>query len=238
MESGYPQPDIDFAPELVIGAALLAPGFSEDLSTWRMTIKSDGTALQELHPSPYSSDLYDRVVIHLRSWVNADRIALIQRIADEIGFGTFNDQFHADSTDLQTTSITVNQLGRPKRVVVYGPQQLAYEGDSRMIGYMRLWELMLEISPYRETEANSQKSCPRIYADFHNVDAQGQLRLNCRGTLDDLHRQGIILSQGLAVTLYSEDVEVEGEVQYSGEESIWVAQIDWNARTSDTSAMR
>jgi hypothetical protein len=70
---------------------------------------------------------------------------------------------------------------------------------------------------------------PRIYADFHNADAQGRLRLNCRGTLDDLHRHGIALAEGLAVTLYSEDVEVEGEVQYSPDEKLWVAQIDWNA---------
>ena len=69
----------------------------------------------------------------------------------------------------------------------------------------------------------------RIYADFQNAEVQGRLRLNCRGTLDDLHRHQITLSKGLVLTLYSEDVEVEGEVQFSTYESIWVAQIDWNA---------
>jgi len=70
---------------------------------------------------------------------------------------------------------------------------------------------------------------PRIYADFQNADEQGRLRLNCRGTLDDLHRQQVTLSPGLILTFYSEDVEVEGEVQYSSDEDVWIAVIDWNA---------
>lgn len=70
---------------------------------------------------------------------------------------------------------------------------------------------------------------PRVYADFQNADSQGRLRLNCRGTLDDLHRQQVSLSQGLLLTLYSENVEVEGKVQYSDDEGLWVAVIDWDA---------
>ena len=70
---------------------------------------------------------------------------------------------------------------------------------------------------------------PRIYADFQNADGQGRLRLNCRGTLDDLHRHQVSLSEGLVLTFYSEDVEVEGEVHYSTDENVWVAAIDWDA---------
>ena len=70
---------------------------------------------------------------------------------------------------------------------------------------------------------------PRIYADFQNADAEGRLRLNCRGTLADLNRQQISLAEGLQVTLYSEDVEAEGEVTYSPDEQLWTAVIDWDA---------
>ncbi|MEH2438258.1 MAG: hypothetical protein V7K25_29360 [Nostoc sp.] len=70
---------------------------------------------------------------------------------------------------------------------------------------------------------------PRIFADFHNADIQGRLRLNCIGTVEDLARQNIKLQDGKLLTLYSEDLEVEGVLQYSTEEKLWVAVIDWNA---------
>lgn len=72
-------------------------------------------------------------------------------------------------------------------------------------------------------------SKPKVYADFHNADVQGRLRLNCVGTVEDLAQQQVVLRDGLLLTLYSEDLAVEGRVQYSTEENLWVAVIDWNA---------
>lgn len=69
---------------------------------------------------------------------------------------------------------------------------------------------------------------PRIFADFHNADEQGRLRLNCVGTIEDLSRQNIKLEDGQLLALYDEELEVDGVVQYSKEESLWVAAIDWN----------
>jgi hypothetical protein len=68
----------------------------------------------------------------------------------------------------------------------------------------------------------------RIFADFHNADSQGRLRLNCVGTSDDLRRQDVKLHKGQSLILYSEELQVEGVVQYSEEEKLWVAAIDWN----------
>jgi len=69
----------------------------------------------------------------------------------------------------------------------------------------------------------------RVFADFHNADVHGRLRLNCIGTIEDLAHQHIVLRDGLALTLYSEELEVEGVVQYSMDENLWVAVIDWQA---------
>lgn len=69
----------------------------------------------------------------------------------------------------------------------------------------------------------------RVFVDFHNADVQGRLRLNCIGTVEDLARQNVELQDGQLLTLYSEDLEVEGVVQYSIEEKLWVAAINWNA---------
>jgi len=70
---------------------------------------------------------------------------------------------------------------------------------------------------------------PKVYADFHNADARGRLRLNCVGTVEDLARHQIVLRDGLLLSLYSEELEVEGQVQYSTDENLWVAVIDWDA---------
>jgi hypothetical protein len=70
---------------------------------------------------------------------------------------------------------------------------------------------------------------PRVFADFHNADAAGRLRLNCAGTMEDLARQGIWLEEGLQIIVYSEELEAEGEVHFSNDESVWVASIDWHA---------
>ncbi len=67
----------------------------------------------------------------------------------------------------------------------------------------------------------------RVYADFHNADPQGRLRLICNGTKEDLCRQGIVLREELILQLYMEDVETTGVVTFSPAEGIWVAEIDW-----------
>ena len=72
-------------------------------------------------------------------------------------------------------------------------------------------------------------NAPRVYADFHSADAQGRLRLNCVGTVQDLSQQHIVLREDLCLTLVSEDLEVNGRVRFSPDENIWVAVIDWDA---------
>jgi hypothetical protein len=71
-------------------------------------------------------------------------------------------------------------------------------------------------------------SLSRVFIDFHNADEQGRLRLNCIGTIEDLARQQAELANGQQLTLYSEDLEVDGVVQFSEAEKVWVATIDWN----------
>jgi hypothetical protein len=70
---------------------------------------------------------------------------------------------------------------------------------------------------------------PKVFADFHNTDARGRLRLNCIGTEEDMARQQIMLRNGVRLTLYSEELEVEGVVEYSTDEHLWVVVIDWHA---------
>lgn len=154
MESGFPQQDVDVADDLLIGAALLAPAFCEDLSTWRMTVARNGVVDQELRIANHS-ELYESACIHLKSFVPPDVVAKIEATARSIGFSRFKDDYHAASTDLQHTSITMNLDSNPKRVTAYGPHRLAHSGDEDMIGYTQLWDMLLEVSPYRRTERHA-----------------------------------------------------------------------------------
>jgi hypothetical protein len=78
---------------------------------------------------------------------------------------------------------------------------------------------------------------PKVYADFHNADTHGRLRLNCVGTLEDLAQQQLALRDGMPIKLYSDDLDakgqmdelqVDGVVSFSEEEHCWVAAIDWS----------
>jgi hypothetical protein len=78
----------------------------------------------------------------------------------------------------------------------------------------------------------------KVYADFHNADVQGRVRLTCVGTIEDLARQGITLRDGMTLTFYADDTDnhgqldelmADGVVSYSQEEHCWVAAIDWSA---------
>jgi hypothetical protein len=76
---------------------------------------------------------------------------------------------------------------------------------------------------------------PRVFADFQNADEQGRLRLNCIGTIaslapeaiEDLSRQGTQLIPGGKLLIYSEELEADAVIEYSDQEKIWVASIDW-----------
>lgn len=89
---------------------------------------------------------------------------------------------------------------------------------------------------------------PRIYADFHNADAHGRLRLTCAGTVEDLSHQGIQLRKGMKLLLYMDDADSQGRpddlqamgsVEFSDEENCWVAVINWSEvrHASDSSCM-
>jgi hypothetical protein len=76
---------------------------------------------------------------------------------------------------------------------------------------------------------------PLVYADLHNADPAGRVRLNTTGTLEDLARQGLTLAEGLRLTLYTDDgdaadgLRVEGVVTRDATEGGWVAAVDWAA---------
>jgi hypothetical protein len=68
----------------------------------------------------------------------------------------------------------------------------------------------------------------KLSVDFNNADTEGKVRLNTVGTFRDLKTNNVKLENGLKVLLYDDDLEALGIVEFSENESIWVAKIDWN----------
>jgi hypothetical protein len=72
-------------------------------------------------------------------------------------------------------------------------------------------------------------SRPKVYADFHNADPRGRVRLNCVGTVRDLAEKGIGLEEGMRLTFSDDELEADGEVHFDPEDRLWVAVIDRDA---------
>lgn len=69
----------------------------------------------------------------------------------------------------------------------------------------------------------------KILADFNNADASGRVRLNTQGSLKDIGKLSDSFKEDMYVLLDDdEELAIFGKVKYSGEENIWVAEVDWN----------
>jgi hypothetical protein len=66
----------------------------------------------------------------------------------------------------------------------------------------------------------------KIYADFNNRDSCGRLRLNTNGTFRDLKEKNIRLVRNMTLQISDGELIVEGIVDFSNTEDIWVIEID------------
>ncbi len=70
---------------------------------------------------------------------------------------------------------------------------------------------------------------PKLFVDFNNADRYGRVRLNTNGTFADIKELNLELKEGMRVSLDDNDsLTTIGEVKYSDEEKIWVAEINWD----------
>jgi hypothetical protein len=71
----------------------------------------------------------------------------------------------------------------------------------------------------------------KLWVDFQNSSKKG-VRLLCKGTLDEIERNNVVLSNGLKLLLWTEDEDekgnpdnlvVEAIVEFDEDENCWVA---------------
>jgi hypothetical protein len=73
----------------------------------------------------------------------------------------------------------------------------------------------------------SEKFNGALRVDFHNADADGYVRLNNKGALEDIARLELTLVEGQVLHLTDGEVVVSGVARLPGSEGIWRVQVDW-----------
>jgi len=76
----------------------------------------------------------------------------------------------------------------------------------------------------------------KLWTDF-NASSDNGLRLNCKGTIEDLSRQGLELKEGMKLLLWDEDTDetnnqdnlvVEAVAHYDDKLKIWEGVFNWD----------
>ena len=73
----------------------------------------------------------------------------------------------------------------------------------------------------------TEQGMPTLRVDFQNCDPSGRVRLNTRGTLEDLASQRVQLAEGQALRLVDGELAALGSATFSADERLWVATVDW-----------
>jgi hypothetical protein len=69
---------------------------------------------------------------------------------------------------------------------------------------------------------------PTVHVDFHNADPEGYVRLNLAGTVGDLDRLGLTLTDDLRLHATDGEIAVDGVVRAPGAEGVWRLQVSWD----------
>jgi hypothetical protein len=126
--------------DALLTAAVVSPGFSADLSTWRVSMDMNGRTRQEIRTAGQSRTV--------EAQVPAKDLAAILEVVEQIKFLRFRPHYSAEITDCATLAISVRISGFAKRVEAYAPEFIAshhfgLEGQQDrqdMQGFVELWE--------------------------------------------------------------------------------------------------
>jgi hypothetical protein len=132
-------------------AARYQPGFTPDLTYWRVFIGRNRWLRQEVVVYNHTSNFHNQV---LRFWVKLSRrdVAELWEIVERIGFRGFDRAYTHQTmcvTDCPTYWITVRFGDRVKEVEAYDLPRLAeFEQQPAMVGFAQLWEAITRHTPH------------------------------------------------------------------------------------------
>ena len=146
MSNPHPRTALELGSSEVVGAALLVPAFTSDLSTWWLTINNEGLITQQVRqkqPPRYTGEL-----ITLKRQLSDIQLASIYEILKAIGFFEFGDEYSCGWTGLEHTKLVARIGNKVKTVLSHGPHAVALEGDKHMQGYVKLWDAIEHLAPF------------------------------------------------------------------------------------------
>lgn len=134
-------------PGAIIEAAF-SPGFSEDLSNWRLQIDAEGNLLQRIAVWQYIRGAIVQEKRREQRLIGRDGALRLLLMAEEIGFYGFQDSYEPSVTDLPTYRLRFCDGKSDKAVRAYGAGWLAREGNPDMRRFVELWQAVHEHAPF------------------------------------------------------------------------------------------
>ncbi len=135
-------------PGAVIGA-VYGPGFSYDLSAWRLVIDEEGNLFQEIDVSQWTAENV-HIREHRREHVVIGPEAVLQLLleAQRLEFSSCKDSYDHSITDQESRLISIRFGEIDKTVRMYAAGWLAMAGNKDIVNLLELWEAIHRYAPF------------------------------------------------------------------------------------------
>lgn len=149
-------------------SAWFVPGFSVDLTNWRVFIDRNCRLRQEVVITIFK-DPDKNEVLRYAARLSRKETAQLWSIIERIGFHEFERKYTHEKfivTDCESYWIKVRFGDRTKEVEVYDPYRLAnFEKNQAAIGFLELWDAIHQYTPHGKVpvEAGRPKPWWRIW---------------------------------------------------------------------------
>jgi hypothetical protein len=137
-------------PGAVIGATF-HPGFSEDLSHWRLAIDEDGNLFQDIKVWRWTKE--SGIIQEERQeqvQIGVEVVLELLLKAEQLGFHSYQHSYNSNVDDLPSYLISVRFGDADTTVNAHGAGWLVREGNVDMKGFAELWNQIHQYAPFPE----------------------------------------------------------------------------------------
>ncbi len=135
-------------PGAVIGATF-HPGFSEDLSSWRLVIDEDGNLFQDTKVWQWTKESgITQKELHEQVQIDIAVVLELLLKAEQIGFHSFQKSYNATVDDMHSYLISIRFGEADTTVNANGVGWLVREGNMDMKGFAELWKEIHKHAPF------------------------------------------------------------------------------------------
>ena len=125
------------------------PGFSDDLTTWRLTIDSNGKLTQNVKLWQYTARR--KIVtgqMALETEIEAATLVEIWKVAQKMEFEALPRQMQASMTDLDSRILRFFRDETATEIQAYGAGILAHGGSEKARRFLTIWDAVTSCAPF------------------------------------------------------------------------------------------